>query len=282
MSSPLNILPVNYPGPPYNRLTRCYHALRGNLIDVNTLVTALETNRYFGTDKFLIYNYSIPEDVSKVLLHYEREGMVEMRNWKLPFPPDQIHYWGQMASIHDCVFSQLGVAKYVLLADVDEIVVPRKDISLADLADRLLNTKKTNSKNMYGALMFQNADFPIHENETKIEFPEKEDAKKFKMHAFLHTDRSYINNPSKNAKILVKPEVVDLLHVHTMEKFLPGWKMYVVSPEVALMHHYRTNKKPQKYHPLRQDFTFIKFSNSLIPKIKDRLLHLQSKLGVNI
>ncbi|XP_071110398.1 uncharacterized protein [Haliotis cracherodii] len=282
MSSPLNILPVNYPGPPYNRLTHCYPALHGNFTDVNTLVTALETSRYLGTDKFLIYNYSIPEEVNKVLLHYEREGIVEMRNWKLPFPPDQIHYWGQMASIHDCVFSQLGVAKYVLLADVDEIVVPKKHISLVALADRLLNAKKPDPQNVYGALMFQNAFFPIYESETKVKFPEKKDAKKFKMHAFLHTYRSCINKPGDRSKILVKPEVVNLIHVHEMEKFLPGRKMYVVSPKVALMHHYRASKDPKMYPPWSQDFTFIKFSNILIPKIKDRLLHLQGKLGVTI
>ncbi|XP_046336382.2 uncharacterized protein LOC124118310 [Haliotis rufescens] len=283
MSSPLNVLPVNYPGPPYNRLTRCYPAVHGNFTDVNTLVTALETSRYFGTDKFLFYNYSIPEDVNKVLLHYEREGIVEMRNWKLPFPPDQIHYWGQMASIHDCVFSQLGVAKYVLLADIDEIIVPKKNVSIADLADRLLNTRKpTSQQNVYGALMFQNAFFALYENETKYMFTEKKDAKKFKMNAFLHTNRSRINGPNYRSKLLVKPEAVNLIHVHIMEEFLPGWEMYVVSPEVALMHHYREKKDSQSLNPWSQDFTYIKYSSSLIPKIKDRLISLQSELGIQI
>ncbi|XP_046336366.2 uncharacterized protein LOC124118298 [Haliotis rufescens] len=283
MSSPLNVLAVNYPGPPYNRLTRCYPAVHGNFTDVNTLVTALETSRYFGTDKFLFYNYSIPEDINKVLLHYEREGIVEMRNWKLPFPPDQIHYWGQMASIHDCVFSQLGVAKYVLLADIDEIIVPKKNVSIADLADRLLNTRKpTSQQNVYGALMFQNAFFILYENETKYMFSEKKDAKKFKMNAFLHTNRSRLNPPNYRSKLLVKPEAVNLIHVHLMEEFLPGWEMYVVSPEVALMHHYREGKDNQSLNPWSQDFTFIKYSSSLIPKIKDRLISLQSELGIQI
>ncbi|XP_046550487.1 beta-1,4-galactosyltransferase galt-1-like [Haliotis rubra] len=282
MSSPINVFPVNYPGPPNNNLTRCYPAVHGNLTDVNTLVTALETNRYFGTDKFIFYNYSIPEQVNKVLLQYEREGIVEMRNWRLPFPPEEIHYLGQMASMHDCVFSQLGVAKYVLLADVDEIVVPKNNVSLVDLADRLLNTKDPRSQKKYGALMFQNTFFSLYENETKYMFSEKKIAKKFRMKAFLHTNRSRINGQNYRSKLLVKPEAVDLIHVHIMEKFLPDWAMYVVSPEVALLHHYREKYDSQSLAPWSQDFTFIKHSSSLIPNIKKRLLNLQSNLGIKI
>ncbi|XP_046556720.1 uncharacterized protein LOC124265922 [Haliotis rubra] len=282
MSSSNNVLPVNYPGTPYNNLTRCYPAVHGNFTDVNSLVTALETSRYFGTDKFIFYNYSIPEQINKVLLQYEREGIVEMRNWRLPLPPEQIHYWGQMASIHDCVFSQLGVAKYVLLADIDEIIVPKRNVSLVDLADRVLNTKDPRSQNVYGALMFQNTFFSLYENETKYMFTEKTIAKQFKMKAFLHTNRSRTNGPQFRSKLLVKPEAVDLIHIHIMEKFLPGWVMYVVSPEVALMHHYREEYDRQSLGPWSQDFTFIQYSSSLIPNIQKRLLHLQSKLGIQI
>ncbi|XP_067654390.1 beta-1,4-galactosyltransferase galt-1-like [Haliotis asinina] len=282
MSSPLNILPVNYPGPPYNNLTRCYPAIHGNFTDVNTLVTALETGRYFGTDKFVFYNYSIPEQVNKVLLQYEREGIVEMRKWKLPFPPLEIHYWGQMASSHDCVFSQLGIAKYVLLADIDEIIVPKNNISLVALADRRLNTINPRTQNVYGALMFQNAFFALYEKETKYVFPEKEIAKKFKLRAFLHTKRSRINPPKSRSKLLVKPEAVELLHVHIIVKFRPGWETYVVNPNVALMHHYREEYDNQSLSPWRQDVTFIKYSSSLVPKLTKRLSYLQHKLGIQI
>ncbi|XP_067660422.1 uncharacterized protein [Haliotis asinina] len=282
MSSLTNVLPVNYPGPPYNNLTRCYPAVHGNFTDVNTLVTALETNRYFGTDKFIFYNYSIPDQVRKVLLQYEREGIVEIRNWTLPFPPGEIHYWGQMASMHDCVFSQLGVAKYVLLADVDEIVVPKSNVSLVDLADRLLNTNDPLSSKVYGALMFRNTFFSCYGNETNYMFPEKKIAKMFKMKAFLYTNRSHLNRPQYRSKCLVKPEAVDQLHVHNVEKFFPGWTMYVVSPEDAVMHHYRDKYDSESLAPWSQDFTFIKYSSSLIPNIKHRLLHLQSKLGIKI
>ncbi|XP_067658980.1 uncharacterized protein [Haliotis asinina] len=282
VSSPKNVLPVNYPGPPYNNLTRCYPAVHGPFTDVNTLVTALETNRYFGTDKFIFYNYSVPDQINKVLLQYEREGIVEMRSWRLPFPPEEIHYWGQMATIHDCVFSQLGVAKYVLLADIDEIIVPKNNVSLVDLADRILNTKDPSSQKLYGALMFQNVFFSLYENETTYKFSEKTIAKQFKMNAFLHTNRSRTNGPQFRSKLLVKPEAVDLIHVHIMEKFLPGWAMYVVRPEIALMHHYREKYDRQSLGPWSQDFTFIKYSSSLIPKIKKRLLDLQSKLGIQI
>ncbi|XP_071109410.1 uncharacterized protein [Haliotis cracherodii] len=280
MSSPLNVLPVNYPGPPYNRLTRCYPAVHGNFTDVNTLVTALETSRYFGTDKFIFYNYSIPEDVNKVLLHYEREGIVEMRNWKLPFPPDQIHYWGQMASIHDCVFSQFGVAKYVLLADIDEVVVPKSETTVYALADKLLSMPTLKPSKSYGALMFQNAFFFLNGHDTTSEFHSKYDALKYRMGVFLHTNRSSVNPPFYRSKLLVIPESVDLLQTHAAERLQPGWLTLVVEPKDGLMHHYRKDYDPQAVGPYTEDTSLLQYSSSIIPRVKDRLHFFKTLLNI--
>ncbi|XP_046556713.1 uncharacterized protein LOC124265904 [Haliotis rubra] len=271
MSSPNNVLPVNYPGPPYNNLTRCYPAVHGNFTDVNSLVTALETSRYFGTDKFIFYNYSIPQQINKVLLQYEREGIVEMRNWRLPLPPEQIHYWGQMASIHDCVFSQLGVAKYVLLADIDEVVVPKSESTVHALADKLLTTPTLRPSTSYGALMFLNAFFFLNGHETTAEFLSKSDAVKCRLSVFLHTNRSSVNPPFYRSKLLVIPESVDVLQIHSAETLRPGWITLVVEPQYGLMHHYRKDYDPQALQPYTDDISLLQHSTSIIPRVKDRL-----------
>ncbi|XP_067659475.1 uncharacterized protein [Haliotis asinina] len=271
MSAPKNVLPVNYPEPPYNNLTRCYPAVHGNFTDVNTLVTALETSRYFGTDKFIFYNYSVPDQINKVLLQYEREGIVEMRSWRLPFPPEEIHYWGQMATIHDCVFSQLGVAKYVLLADIDEIVVPKSELTVHALADKLLTMPALRASTSYGALMFLNAFFFQNGHKTRAEFLSKSEAVRCRLSVFLHTNRSSVNPPFYRSKLLVIPESVDVLQIHSAERLRPGWVTLVVEPKDGLLHHYRKDYDPQAIKPYTDDISLLKHSSSIISRVKDRL-----------
>ena len=72
------------------RVGVCVKALETPFNDMSVRLTEwLEAVRSLGADKVFVYWMSLHPNVTKVLAHYEREGLVETT--QLPLPGDQVH-----------------------------------------------------------------------------------------------------------------------------------------------------------------------------------------------
>lgn len=100
-------------------------------------------------DRVVIYNTSCGPDLDRLLRSYSQEGFVEM----VPWPIDQhlnpskgwlfsehggdVQYFGQLATLNECIYRSMGRSRYVLLNDIDEIVMPYRHSNMMSLMNML-------------------------------------------------------------------------------------------------------------------------------------------------
>ena len=96
----------------------------------------VELHRLLGVSHFTFYNHLIGPKLSCILQHYnneeEGEDLVTVLPWSLPFndPVNStiplIHTKGILVSLNDCIYRHRGQSKYLILLDLDEIIIPRR------------------------------------------------------------------------------------------------------------------------------------------------------------
>lgn len=45
--------------------------------------------------------------------------------WLPKHGPGEIHYYGQIPALHDCVYRYMYLSQYVALQDIDELILPQ-------------------------------------------------------------------------------------------------------------------------------------------------------------
>ncbi|MGL4849430.1 MAG: glycosyltransferase family 92 protein [Clostridium sp.] len=47
------------------------------------------------------------------------------RSWKPDVSPGDIHYYGQIPALNDCIYRYMYQSRYVALHDTDELILPQ-------------------------------------------------------------------------------------------------------------------------------------------------------------
>lgn len=105
--------------------------------------------RLLGVNRVVIYNNSCGPDLDRLLHGYSQEGFVEIVAWPIDehLTPSygwlhsqsggDVHYFGQQTSLNDCIYRSMTRSRYVLLNDIDEIIMPYQHSGLAPLMDTI-------------------------------------------------------------------------------------------------------------------------------------------------
>ncbi|XDV29755.1 hypothetical protein PO909_032798 [Leuciscus waleckii] len=113
------------------------------------LVQAMEMFRLLGAQRVVIYKTNCDSDTQKVLDYYVKRGFVEIipwtikkhinvsSGWKKALSPGQLHYYGQIPALNDCVYRYMYQSRYVALHDMDELILPLKVKNWMDLLPEL-------------------------------------------------------------------------------------------------------------------------------------------------
>uniref|UniRef100_A0A096LWK5 Glycosyltransferase family 92 protein n=1 Tax=Poecilia formosa TaxID=48698 RepID=A0A096LWK5_POEFO len=145
----------------YN-VTSCFSTMY-NFTNVLQLVQSLEMLQLLGVNKVAVYKTNCSADVQRVLDYYTRKGLVVVVPWSLSkylnvsrrAKPDQdpgdIHYFGQIPALNDCLYRSMYRSKYVALHDPDELILPQTVGSWLKLLEQL--ERKFGAERCY---MFQN------------------------------------------------------------------------------------------------------------------------------
>ncbi|KAG1938685.1 glycosyltransferase family 92 protein [Pimephales promelas] len=135
------------------------------------LVQAMEMFRLLGAQRVVIYKTNCDSDIQKVLDYYVKSGLVEIipwtikkhinvsNGWRKSDSPGQLHYYGQIPALNDCVYRYMYQSRYLALHDMDEFILPLKVKSWTDLLRELENTYGTNV-----GFEFENNIFPCTAN----------------------------------------------------------------------------------------------------------------------
>ncbi|XDV29761.1 hypothetical protein PO909_032804, partial [Leuciscus waleckii] len=120
------------------------------------LVQAMEMFRLLGAQRVVIYKTNCDSDTQKVLDYYVKRGFVEIipwtikkhinvsSGWRKDLSPGQLHYYGQIPALNDCVYRYMYQSRYVALHDMDEFILPLKVKNWMDLLPELENMYGTN------------------------------------------------------------------------------------------------------------------------------------------
>ena len=257
---------------PKKEFTLCISPLHFRYGRDYELVEWMEVNQLFGADYFVFYNESVHTNVQKVLEQYIKEGFTETVQWHLPVNVDtwpkkstvDIHYFGQLAAINDCLYRNLYKSKYLVFMDIDEFIVPRTyknwTMIFASLKD----------KYNVGAYVFRCSFFRKEWNNTAANYSGKDLALKFHAVSLLKMNREAKIYPMFiRSKIIIQPLRVETMGIHNIWAFRPGYQPLEIGQTQALLHHYRNWFNPSISNRVYDD-SMLKFKDSILKRLVNR------------
>ena len=230
----------------------CIAPLFGN-IRVDDLVEFLELSQLLGASYFTFYDFEIADNVRKVLKHYESKGLVEVLSWKLPsyITGEDVHYFGQIFAMQDCLFRSINQLNFVAFNDLDEFIVPLQHENMPSL---LHSIHKLN----YCGHCFQSAKFPRVESKNE---PSLRLSTQTVLHRLSKADMTH-------TKCVDDPQRVFEHGVHLIMEPLKGYKPNDVSWNEARVFHYRNCRAPCNLAAdMEVDMTMQKYGERLIKNV---------------
>ncbi|XP_021342630.1 uncharacterized protein LOC110462613 isoform X2 [Mizuhopecten yessoensis] len=268
--NPSNFMLIQYPEKQRWQFTVCVTPLNFRYSKAYELVEMIEMNRILGADHFVFYNYSTHVNVDKVLQYYIDKDLVEVVQWHLPMKVDvwpkikghttEIHYFGQLGALNDCLYRNRYRSNFLVYQDLDEFIFPYKHQNWNEMIESLPRR---------GVYMFRNTFFRKDWNDTEELFDGKDLAKKYKSTILLKTWReAKIFGLRQRSKYIINPRKVDTVGIHNVWKERSASSLINVPRDVALMHHYRDWENPHDKTKRDEDQTALKYKDKLLGKLK--------------
>ncbi|XP_056420263.1 uncharacterized protein LOC130361368 [Hyla sarda] len=253
--------------------TVCVSALYGRYNNVMQVIQAIEMYKLLGASRVTIYNNSCHENVDKVLRYYIQEGVVEV----IPWPVDKylktttrwkyvkgvdsdIGYYGQVAALNDCMYRNMFKSEFVLLNDIDEIILPVKYWNWSSLMSNLLKRYPETS-----VFRFENHVFPSVVNASGFNYWYHVPG----INILQHPYREPSDNQSiKPQKMIINPRKVIQTSIHTVLK--AEGHITAVSQKDGILFHCKAKRNkniPEKN--LIKDNIILRYNVSLIPKVDE-------------
>ncbi|KAH9508257.1 hypothetical protein Btru_050626 [Bulinus truncatus] len=133
-------IPIIYPEIVPNGLALCAKIAFSPGLDTQKVVEWFEMQRELGVDRILIFNLGVDDAINRIFRYYQNLGLLEIQPYALPGEPKnrnlnesfkrtaQFNHDESM-SLLDCKQRMSGY-DFVLSHDLDEMVIPRDNVSL--------------------------------------------------------------------------------------------------------------------------------------------------------
>ncbi|XP_063806560.1 beta-1,4-galactosyltransferase galt-1-like isoform X3 [Pseudophryne corroboree] len=253
--------------------TVCISTMFGNYSNVLQFIQTMEMYRILGAQRVMIYLNNCSTQVEKVIQYYIAEGIVEVipwpiqqylrpsRSWRYSVHAMDVGYYGQVTTLNDCIYRNMYRSKFVLLNDLDEIILPIKHQTWDSLMESLQQQNPG-----VGVFLFENHIFSqtvtTDGNFSNISSWKSLPGSNILQHVHREPDRpNYFNA----RKMIVDPRKVIQTSVHSVLKSIGGSKK--VSLEAALVYHCRTPLQKLLKTSLIEDKTIWRYNASLIRNV---------------
>uniref|UniRef100_A0A3Q4I5B9 Glycosyltransferase family 92 protein n=1 Tax=Neolamprologus brichardi TaxID=32507 RepID=A0A3Q4I5B9_NEOBR len=194
---------------------------------------SLEMLQLLGVNRVVVYKTNCSPETQRILDYYTQKGLLEVipwslsrylkvsRYWQPSLGPGELHYFGQIPALNDCLYRYMYQSKYVALHDIDELILPQKLLPLLE--------KKYGANKCY---RFENHVFPINfmlPPPASQTLPPQADWKNvpgLNILAHLYKESIFTETHS-NFKIIVNPRAVFSTTVHGALNAQHGWSALV-------------------------------------------------------
>ncbi|XP_060106595.1 uncharacterized protein LOC132580004 [Heteronotia binoei] len=266
--------------------TVCISTMFGEYNNVLQFLQSMEMYKILGVGRVVIYKNSCSPLIEKVLDYYIAEGIVEIIPWPIDLhlnvssrwhhsmDPKDIGYYGQITALNDCIYRNMYRSKYVLLNDVDEIILPGK---YPDWKTMMQDLQEQNP--MAGVFRFETHVFP----KTVFTLTYKFNTSSWNtipgvnilQHVLREPDRKHIVNPRK---MIVDPRKVVQTSVHSILQAYGDSKW--IPMDVALVYHCRAPLQENLSRLLLiKDTTLWRYNMSLIGNVSKVLQQIAWDTG---
>lgn len=208
--------------------------------DPHQIVEWMEFLRLMGISQVSVYNNSLEAEPARVFQHYDREGFVDFRqshNFLREGGELTIHMH-MSPVINDCMYRNLYKYKKILVADLDEMVVPQTTDNYYDMVVAIEQREAANG-NSHPAkhYLFRN-------NYFFLDTPNGEDRTQSRHLVTLrHRKKVPVSENGYAIKSMIDPIACKNMHNHYCWKSTPlyanGYEHVEVEPYLALNQHYK-------------------------------------------
>jgi len=214
------------------QFTVCLMPLYFNYSRGYELVEWIELNRILGAERFTVYVKSCASNVEDILKYYKGIGVVDVVQWNLPV--DDIHYFGQVAALQDCLYRNKASSRYIVNIDLDEFIIPHKrDVFTWNDIVAKYNRNKSMSFN-FRNVFFRKEWLGLAGN---YKFSGSALAAKYNMITLLLSEHEAKVFPiGSRSKYIARTALATFLLIHDVRG--TGYSVRVPQ-DVALLHHYR-------------------------------------------
>ncbi|XP_034024948.1 uncharacterized protein LOC117509385 isoform X1 [Thalassophryne amazonica] len=246
--------------------------------NVLQLVQSLEVLRILGVSRVVVYKTSCSPETQRLLDYYTNTGFVEVipwsitrfvnvsRSWLPQHGPGDLHYFGQITALNDCLYRYMYQTRYMALHDVDELILPHTVDSWSELLPQLEQKHGADLCFKFENTVFPNTIFTLPPTSPSPQLPVNLWQGVTGVNILAHLRYEYsLSNKVYNFKIIINPRPVFSVTVHGV---LESKKDCIwVSTSDARMHHTRAPVQPESADQLIYDGRLLDYSSRLIPSV---------------
>ncbi|XP_060567228.1 uncharacterized protein LOC132726006 [Ruditapes philippinarum] len=226
--------------------TVCLAPFNFNYDDDSQLIEWIELNRILGAKKFIIYDFSSSVSVKRVLEFYSKRGLTEVVPWQLPMAVDtypaqnisaDIHYFGQLASLNDCLYRNKNISEFIVNLDLDEFIIPQSEeiFTWLDMLKQLYQQER----HAFSAYLFRNTFFCLEWNNSLISTLNTSFIKHYNLITLQKLEHDKNIFPARiRSKYFARTSRVSNIMIHDI-LMIPYKQHFVVPPTIGLLHYYR-------------------------------------------
>lgn len=221
---------------------------------IQDLTRFIQMSQLLGAEFFTMY--ISPEQMDKQVINFlldtypEVVRVIEWKKFEIHYP---LHYYGQLVLITDCLYRSMHEVDYLVMMDLDEMILPVKHNNWAEMVEEL------EKKGRYASFMFLNRFFTATPRntagsitsgltETSLYDPSVDPklVQSFKGDLpayFTRTNevKCYFNYGAKT-KLIINPLHLVRVTVHESCESVRSYKpAFHVPPEIGISAHYREN-----------------------------------------
>ncbi|XP_078496943.1 beta-1,4-galactosyltransferase galt-1-like [Lissotriton helveticus] len=263
-----------------SNFTVCISTMFGNYSSVLQFVQSVEMYKLLGVQKVMIYKSDCSTWMERVLHHYLSEGIVEIvpwpiashlkvsKRWHYDIVPADLGYYGQLTALNDCIYRNMYRSRYLLLHDIDEMIIPLKSKNLKSMMAHLEDRGDNNAVFYFENFVFR---FDVFDYTFNISAWGGVPGTNVLQHIYREPHRE--DRKTKGRKMIINPRKVIQTSVHNILQ--ASGDIISVPHNTGVLYHCRKQYQPNlTIDSLIKDTTIWKYSKTLIPRVTKVLKNL--------
>ncbi|XP_060613740.2 uncharacterized protein [Anolis sagrei] len=261
--------------------TLCLSVMFGNYSNVLQFIQNVEMYKILGAQKVVVYLHNCSQMMEKVLDFYVAEGTIEVIPWPINSYINFSYFWyshkdwlyGKAVVLNDCIYQNMYRSKYVVLNDINEIILPIQDLRWRTMINSLEQQNPESGIFLFESNFFPQNVFSALDSDFNVSLWKTVPGTNILQHIYKERNRVWLNSPRR---MIVNPRKV----VQTSSDFiLRGYSRTMDVPkDIGILYNcreHRENEIPDQY--LIRDTAIQRFGKPLVKSVNEVLARLFPK-----